>query len=110
MDSKFTDLLNFIIFNILDADKLTVPCLFQKFNISQTYFSEYFRRNAWEWFQDYIVSSRLKIAGSRVRYTDIPFQEIALELGFTDSSHLNKMMKKYFGKGMREIRKESLLI
>jgi len=107
-DSKFADLLNFISFNILDTDKLSVPYLSKKFNVAQTYFSEYFRRNASQRFQDYLTSSRLKIAESRARYTDIPLQEIALELGFTDSSHLNKMMKKYFGKSMREIRKEPL--
>jgi AraC-like DNA-binding protein len=105
-DSKFVDILNFISFNIIDTDKLSVPYLSKKFHIAETYFSEYFRRNAAERFQDYIVKSRLKIADSKARYTDMPFQEIALELGFTDSSHLNKMMKKYFGKGMSGLRKE----
>ncbi len=105
-DSKFRDLLNFISFNILDINKLSVSYLSQKFNISDTYFSEYFRRNAAERFQDYVIKSRLKIAESRAIYSDMPFQEMALELGFTDSSHLNKMMKKYFGRGMRDIRNE----
>jgi len=106
VDSKFADLLNFISFNILDADKLSVSYLSEKFHIAETYFSEYFRRNASERFQDYVIKSRLRIAESRARYTELPLQDIALELGFTDSSHLNKMMKKHFGKGMREIRKE----
>lgn len=92
----------------MDVDKLTVPYLSEKFHISETYFSEYFRRNASERFQDYVLKSRLRIAGSRARYTNAPIQEIALELGFTDSSHLNRMMKKHFGKGMREVRKEML--
>lgn len=105
MDSKFADLLNFISFNILETDKLSVPYLSERFNIAETYFSEYFRRNASERFQDYVIKSRLRIAESRARYTELPFQNIALELGFTDSSHLNKMMKKHYGKGMREIRK-----
>lgn len=64
------------------------------------------RRNASERFQDYVIKSKLRIAESRARYTELPLQDIAFELGFTDSSHLNKMMKKHFGKGMREIRKE----
>ena len=105
IDSKFADLLNFISFNILDSDKLSVSYLSEKFHIAETYFSEYFRRNASERFQDYVIKSRLRIAESRARYTELPLQDIALELGFTDSSHLNKMMKRHFGKGMREIRK-----
>ncbi|WP_442591879.1 AraC family transcriptional regulator [Pedobacter sp. AW31-3R] len=103
-DSKFADLLNFISFNILDADKLSVPYLSEKFHIAESYFSEYFRRNASESFQDYVIKSKLRIAESRARYTELPLKQIALELGFTDSSHLNKLMKKHFGKGMREIR------
>ncbi|MDR6193240.1 AraC-like DNA-binding protein [Siphonobacter sp. BAB-5404] len=105
-DQKFTDLLNFISFNILDPEKLSVKYLSQKFHIAETYFSEYFKRNASERFQDYVLKSKLRIAQSRAKFTDTPIQEIALDLGFTDSSHLNRMMKNYFGKGMREIRKE----
>lgn len=104
VDSKFADLLNFISFNMLDPDKLSVSYLSEKFHIAETYFSEYFRRNASERFQDYVIKSKLRIAESRALYTELPLGDIALELGFTDSSHLNKMMKKYFGKGMREIR------
>lgn len=105
-DEKFVDLLNFISFNILDPQKLSVKHLSDKFHISETYFSEYFKRNASERFQDYVLKSKLRIAQSRAKFTDTPIQEIALDLGFTDSSHLNKMMKNRFGKGMREIRKE----
>ncbi|SHF64514.1 AraC family transcriptional regulator [Pedobacter caeni] len=105
-DKKFVELLNFISFNILDTEKLSVSYLSRKFHISENYFSEYFKRNAAEKFQDFILNSKLRIAGSRAKFTDAPFQEIAMELGFTDSSHLNRMMKKYTGKGMRETRKE----
>jgi AraC-type DNA-binding domain-containing proteins len=105
-DEKFVELLNFISFNILDQEKLSVKFLANKFHLSETYFSEYFKRNASERFQDYVLKSKLRIAQSRAKLTDSPMQEIALELGFTDSSHLNRMMKKHFGKGMREIRKE----
>lgn len=105
-DEKFIDLLNFISFNILDPEKLSIKYLSHKFHISETYFSEYFRRNASERFQDYVIKSKLRIAQSRAKYTDSPIQSIALDLGFTDSSHLNRLMKSHFGKGMREIRKE----
>lgn len=104
-DRKFIDLWNFISFNILDPEKISVSYLAAKFNIAESYFSEYFQRNAAERFQDFVLKSRLQIAESRAIYTTTPLAEIAWELGFTDSSHLNKMMKKYFGKGMREIRK-----
>ena len=105
-DEKFVDLLNLISCNILDPEELSVKYLSNKFHVSETYFSEYFRRNSSERFQDYVLKSKLRIAQSRAKYTDNPIQDIALDLGFTDSSHLNRMMKNHFGKGMREIRKE----
>lgn len=105
-DKKFAEVLNFIDFNILEPEKLTISYLSKKFNISENYFSEYFKRNAAEKFQDFLIRSRLRIAESRAKFTNVPFQEIATELGFTDSSHLNRMMKKYTGKGMRDTRKE----
>ncbi|MBB6499296.1 AraC family transcriptional regulator [Pedobacter cryoconitis] len=103
-DNKFADLLSFISFNILDQTKITTAYLSDKFNISETYFSEYFKRNAAEGFQEYVLKSKLKIAESRAIYTHTQMKEIAWELGFTDSSHLNKMMKKHYGRGMKEIR------
>jgi len=103
-DSKFSDLVNFISFNIMDAEKITVEYLSEKFHIAGSYFSEYFKRNAAESFQEFVLKSRLRIAESRAIYTTAPIQEIAWELGFTDSSHLNRMMKKYMGKGTRAIR------
>ncbi|MGY0036335.1 helix-turn-helix domain-containing protein [Pedobacter sp. NJ-S-72] len=45
------------------------------------------------------------MAESRVIYTATPIKEIAWELGFTDSSHLNRMMKRHYGTGMLQIRK-----
>ncbi|WP_212002550.1 AraC family transcriptional regulator [Chitinophaga sp. HK235] len=104
-DSRFTELINFISFNILDPEKISPAYLSDKFNISESYFSEYFQRNASERFQDFVLKTRLQIAESRAIYTSTPITEIAWELGFTDSSHLNRMMKKHFGRGMRELRK-----
>ncbi|HEY8957330.1 helix-turn-helix transcriptional regulator [Chitinophaga sp.] len=109
-DGRFTELINFISFNILDREKISPAYLSAKFNIAESYFSEYFQRNASERFQDFVLKARLQIASSRALYTSAPITEIAWELGFTDSSHLNRMMKKHFGKGMREIRKGEALL
>lgn len=103
-DKRFVNMLHFIHFNLLDQEKVSVEGISSRFHISETYFSEYFKRNANESFRDYILRSKLKIAEARAALTSNSFKEIANELGFTDSSHLNKMMKKYYHRGMREIR------
>lgn len=107
-DNRFAKMLHFIHFNLLDQEKMSVEGISSKFNISESYFSEYFKRNANESFRDYLIRSRLKIAEARAALTSSSFKEIANELGFTDSSHLNKMMKKYYQKGMRDIRNKNL--
>jgi AraC-like DNA-binding protein len=103
-DHKFAGLLNFIQLHLTDPEKVTVAFLARMFHISATYFSEYFKRNAGEPFQDFLLKARLNVAVSRARYTQLPVQEIAMDLGFTDSSHLNRMLKKYHGKSIRQIR------
>jgi AraC-like DNA-binding protein len=105
-DRRFTHLIEYINYNLMDPDKITVKHLAAQFHIPASYFSEYFSRNADETFQEYILRSKIRIAASRAKYTTAPFQEIALDLGFTDSSHLNKVMKKYTGKNMRTTRQE----
>lgn len=103
-DKRFVKMLHFIHFNLLDPEKVSVTGIADRFNISEHYFSEYFKRNANEPFRDYLLRAKLKIAEARASLTSNSFKEIANELGFTDSSHLNKMMKKYYHQGMREIR------
>ena len=106
-EKRFVSMLHFIHYNLLDQEKVSVEGVASRFHISESYFSEYFKRNAKENFRDYVLRSKLKIAEARAALTTSSFKEIANELGFTDSSHLNKMMKKYYQVGMREIRNKA---
>jgi AraC-like DNA-binding protein len=76
VDSRFADLMNFISFNILDTEKLTVNYLSEKFHISQTYFSEYFKRNASERFQDYVLKSRLGLRSQGPVTRILPYRKL----------------------------------
>lgn len=110
VDSRFLTLLHFIQFHLLDEEKITVRYLSDKFNIASTYFSEYFKRNADESFQEYVLKSKLKIAEAKVLYATQSFKEIANDLGFTDSSHLNKMMRKVYNRSLADIRRGNLAL
>jgi len=104
-DSKFSEIIQHINQNIIDENKLSVAYLSERFNISNTYFSEYFKRNSNESLKEYIQKTKLQIAVNRIQYTQTPLQEIAWSLGFTDGSHLNKSLKKHFGMTASLIRK-----
>ncbi|RAK40664.1 UNVERIFIED_ORG: AraC-like protein [Chitinophaga ginsengisegetis] len=105
---RFAEVLLHIQFHLLDEEKITLSYLCQRFNISATYFSEYFKRNAGETYQEFVLRSKLKLAEAKALYTDLSFKEIAWDLGFTDSSHLNKMMKRFYQKGMSDIRRQAM--
>lgn len=107
-EGKFADVLLHIQYYLINQDMVSLKYLSSKFNISETYFSEYFKRNAGEKFQDFILRSKLKLAEARAMYTDANFKEIAYDLGFTDSSHLNRMMKKFCSRKLSDVRKASL--
>lgn len=94
---RFSEIITYINQNIMDEGRLSIAALSENFNISNNYFSEYFKRNSKESLKEYILKTKLQIAVNRIKYTQTPLQEIAWSLGFTDGSHLNKSLKKYFG-------------
>ena len=104
---KIAGIMQYVQYHLISDEKISIKSLAGQFSIAEGYFSEYFKRNAGETFQDYVLKSKLRIAEARALYTRQSVKEIAFELGFADSSHLNKMMKKY-GKGsISEIRSVS---
>jgi AraC-like DNA-binding protein len=95
--SKIQDIINYIHFNIHDSEKLTKKELANQFHISENYISQYFKNKMNIGLKKYILNYKLKLAETRLKYTDLTITEIAQELGFTDSSHLNKTFITYLG-------------
>ncbi|PWJ43043.1 AraC family transcriptional regulator [Sediminitomix flava] len=107
MDSRFGEILRFINTNILDYEKLRIPYLADKFGISKTYFSEYFKKQAGLSLADYILKSKLRIVETKVLHTDLSLKEVAYQLNFTDSSHLSRSFKKVYGMTIKEFKNEN---
>lgn len=105
-DNRFHEVLNYVQHHLFETELLKVPRLAQAFNVSPTYFGEYFRKHAGEPLQDYIIKSRLKVAEARLLYSDNSVKEIAYELGFTDASHFSRTFKNYHGYTIQEFKKK----
>ncbi len=103
-DQRLGEILRYINTHIFDNEKLRVPVLSEKFGISKTYFSEYFKKQAGISFVDYILKSKLKIVETKIRHTDLSLKEIAWQLNFTDSSHLARSFKKVYGMTVKEFK------
>ena len=95
--SKIQDIVNYIHYNIHNPEKLTKKELANQFHISENYISQYFKSKMTIGLKKYILNYKLKLAETRLKYTDLTITEIAQALGFTDSSHLDKTFKTYKG-------------
>ncbi|RTQ47813.1 AraC family transcriptional regulator [Hymenobacter gummosus] len=102
---RFLDVLNRIQLHLFDGpEALSVAALAAYAGMAPSYFGEYFRRHAGESLQAYITKSRLKVAEARLLHSDNSAKEIAFELGFTDTSHLSRTFRKYYGCTIQEFR------
>ncbi|EWH14759.1 AraC family transcriptional regulator [Cellulophaga geojensis KL-A] len=95
--SKIQQIINFIHANIYNSELLTTKNLAEEFHMADNYISEYFKKHTDVSLKKYILNYKLKLVETRLKYTDLQFSEIAMKLGFTDSSHLNKTFQSYKG-------------
>ena len=95
--SKIQQIINYIHSNIYNSDLLSTKSLAEEFHMADNYISEYFKKHTDVSLKKYIINYKLKLVETRLKYTDLQYSEIAAELGFTDSSHLNKTFQSYKG-------------
>lgn len=96
-DSKIQEIINYIHYNIYNNDKLSKKVIASKFNVAENYIGQYFKAQMNIGLKKYILNYKIKLAETRLRYTNSTLSEIAFELGFTDSSHLDKTFISYKG-------------
>ena len=96
-DSKIQGIINYIHYHIHDSEKLSKKELAKQFHISENYISQYFKGKIGIGLKNYILNYKLTLAETRLKYTNSTVSEIAQELGFTDSSHLDKTFMVHKG-------------
>lgn len=87
------DIITYLHQHIYNPDKIRIKNLASLFNISEKYFSSYFKRNFEISLRDYINEYRLALIEKRIESGKNTIKQIAYEFGFTDESHLSHYFK-----------------
>jgi AraC family L-rhamnose operon regulatory protein RhaS len=90
--------------NIYQKDLLKIENLAKRFHKTPDHLNRYFKQQTGFTLKAYINRYRLNLVETRLRYSDLNISEIADEMGFTDESHLNKVIKKALGKTAKQYR------
>ena len=95
--AEINDIIKHISKNIKQPQFLTVAYLAKKFNIAETYFGIYFKRNTNQPLKSYIQNLRFELIAHEIKKESFTPVKLTYEFGFTDESHFNKAFKKHFG-------------
>lgn len=95
---KIDHILQYIRLHITSPQLLKKRSIAKHFNISEHYLGEYFKKHVHLTIQEFIITTRLRIIQEKLKQSNLPFTEISHELGFKDSSHFNKFIRKNTGK------------
>ena len=95
--NKAGDIIQYIHGNIYEPEKSTAENLSSTFGVSKTYIGRYFNKETGKTIMEYMTAYRIKLIENRLKHSDMGINEIAIEFGFTDKSHLNKFFKKVKG-------------
>jgi AraC-like DNA-binding protein len=87
-------IISYIHQNIYKPKLVQIKTIADHFNISQSYFGTYFKRNFSINYRDYSNKLRVQLIEKRILNKQLSMKQIAYEFGFTDESHLSNYFKK----------------
>ncbi|TNE29975.1 MAG: AraC family transcriptional regulator [Bacteroidetes bacterium] len=88
--------------NVLKKDRVKVKAIAETFYLSPNYVGIYIKKHLGISLQQYIVETKVKMAESLLKQSNLSIKEIANKLGFTDAAHFNRIFRKYTGKAPSE--------
>lgn len=87
-------IISYIHQNIYKPKLFQIKNIAAHFNISQSYFGTYFKRNFAISYREYCNKLRTQLIEKRILNKQLSMKQIAYEFGFTDESHLSNYFKK----------------
>lgn len=84
------------------SDRVTLKDIAAQFSYHPNYISTLLRREVGKSFSEILLSQRMERAVILLRGTDLTISEIALMLGYSNSSNFYKTFREYYGVSPRE--------
>ena len=108
-EKRVLEIIDYLQANIFFPEKLKASVVAKQFGISDTYLGTYFKSQCGETVQHFISHYKLRLIEHRLKFSDKRINEIAVEFGFSDESHLNKFFKKHRKLSLTAFRKSPLV-
>lgn len=86
------------------ADELSLKTLSQKVGLHPNYLGQLFQQELGHSFSDFVNQYRIEKATQLLMHTDRKTTEIALSVGYLDTSYFYRQFKKYAGVSPTELR------
>lgn len=94
---KIDSILTYIRQNVLDKELIKIKSIAKNFYMSPNYVSVFVKKHAGISIQQYVLKTKIEMAKRLLKQTNLNITEIADKTGFSDSSHFNKIFKRYTG-------------
>lgn len=100
-------LIDYVHENIYQPALLKIAHIARRFHISESYFSNFFKKTYGESFRSYCNAYKLALIETRLSSSDKSVKKIAEEFGFHDSSHFYHFYKTIRGESPEQYRKRN---
>ena len=78
-------------------DMLSVSIIAQEFHMSESYFSQYFKKYADQTFSKYLETLRINNACELIKQTKYTIEEISEKIGYSSALSFRRAFKKVIG-------------
>lgn len=102
-EERLVEILTYIQRNYQDV---SLDSMAEEFHLSRPYLSKYIKEKTGETFQDVLRLEKLKRAKTLLKDTTKTIENIALEVGYENVEHFNRMFKKTYGVTPVQYRKQ----
>ena len=80
-----------------DYKNVTLDSLSETFHLSKPYLSKYIKEKAGMTFQEAVQKERMKKARTLLKETGATVESVAIEVGYENVEHFNRLFKKKYG-------------